>query len=141
MNPKLIAVGVLAAGVGLYFVSRKLSSFSAPSGQVIQDASSKAAVWLGDTASHVFTGAVEGVGQLVGIPKTDAQRCAELKAAGDWWNASFYCPAGDFLSSGAKAVFGSTGVSQAEQTRQKAVEKAAQSMTSPQWEMPIGAYG
>lgn len=49
---------------------------------------------VGDAAA----GAVKGVSSLVGIPDTDAQKCAAAKAAGDTWSASFYCPAGDWLT-------------------------------------------
>jgi hypothetical protein len=43
-------------------------------------------------------GVVLGVGDAVGIPRTDADLCAQAKAAGNTWDASKYCPAGDFLS-------------------------------------------
>ena len=50
-------------------------------------------------------GAVEGVGQSVGVPATDATQCAADLAAGRMWRASFSCPAGKFIG----AVFGSPG--------------------------------
>lgn len=49
-------------------------------------------------------GVVIGVGKTVGIPETDAERCQRHVEAGEWWNASFYCPAGTFLKSAAGAV-------------------------------------
>lgn len=49
-------------------------------------------------------GIVEGIGEAVGIPRTDQTECQRLIAAGDWWAASFACPAGDFLG----AVFSSS---------------------------------
>lgn len=51
-----------------------------------------------DLADGVITGTVTGIGERVGIPKTDASACAAAKAAGSTWDASFACPAGDFLS-------------------------------------------
>ena len=42
-------------------------------------------------------GIVIGVGEAVGIPETDTAKCQAAVDAGDWWNASFYCPAGTFL--------------------------------------------
>jgi hypothetical protein len=51
----------------------------------------------GRTAGNVAAGAVLGVGDAVGVPRTDANKCREDLAAGRWWDASFSCPAGDFL--------------------------------------------
>ncbi|MCK9991392.1 MAG: hypothetical protein RugAbin2_02406 [Rugosibacter sp.] len=45
----------------------------------------------------VVTGAVSGAGQLVGVPGTNPDKCAAAKAAGSTWDASFDCPAADFL--------------------------------------------
>lgn len=47
--------------------------------------------------ADVAAGTVEGIGQAVGIPVTNAEQCAAAKAAGDAWEASKQCPAGDFL--------------------------------------------
>lgn len=49
-------------------------------------------------------GVVIGVGKTVGVPETDAKVCEQYIAAGEWWNASFYCPAGTFLKSAGGAV-------------------------------------
>lgn len=68
-------------------------------------------------AGEVATGAVKGVGQIVGIPDTDKTQCQRDLDAGNYWDASFSCPAGDFVSGTASkaktAVFGSTAVSSA----------------------------
>jgi len=56
-------------------------------------------------AGNIGAGAIEGVGEQFGIPRTDENKCAAAKAAGDTWRASFDCPAGDFL----KYVFSSSG--------------------------------
>jgi hypothetical protein len=50
-------------------------------------------------------GVVIGVGKIIGIPETEVDKCEALIAAGDWWNASFYCPAGTFLKSATGAIF------------------------------------
>lgn len=50
-----------------------------------------------DLVNGVFSGAVNAAGGVVGIPQTDAQKCAAAQAAGDVFNASLYCPAGAFL--------------------------------------------
>lgn len=49
-------------------------------------------------ADGVLSGAVQAVGDRVGVPRTDAERCAAAKDAGDTWAASFACPASDFVS-------------------------------------------
>ena len=79
---------------------------------------------FGSYANAAGVGAVEGIGLAVGIPRTDVSKCAQDKAAGRWWDASFSCPAGDFLSSGAAAVFGSTSVQQATQAYARRVDNA-----------------
>ncbi len=66
---------------------------------------------FGDKAAE----AVQSAGELVGIPRTNQTQCQQDLAAGNWWDASFSCPAGTFISAGAGAVFGSTVVSQATQ--------------------------
>lgn len=68
----------------------------------------KLAFGAGATAVRVVrdaaTGAVIAVGESVGIPATDAAKCQEYVDAGDWWRASFYCPAGTFLKEAGGAV-------------------------------------
>lgn len=51
------------------------------------------------------TGAVIGIGKAVGIPETDAALCQQYVDAGDFWQASFYCPAGTFLKASWGAIF------------------------------------
>lgn len=36
-------------------------------------------------------------GEVVGIPRTNQTECEKAKAEGRTWDASFACPAGDFL--------------------------------------------
>jgi hypothetical protein len=50
-----------------------------------------------DMADGLIGGAVVGVGQLVGIPATNMNECEKAKAEGRTWDASFACPAGDFI--------------------------------------------
>lgn len=64
-------------------------------GGVAQDVSHAAV----SAAGGVVTGTVQGVGDTLGIPETDAQKCQAAIAAGDTWNASLYCPAGTFIKS------------------------------------------
>jgi hypothetical protein len=50
-----------------------------------------------DLADGIVTGTVVGVGEAVGIPQTNQTACERAKAEGRTWDASFNCPAGDFL--------------------------------------------
>lgn len=52
-----------------------------------------------NVAGGVVEGTVTGVGQMIGIPATDAEKCEAAIARGDTWEASFYCPAGTFIGS------------------------------------------
>jgi len=49
-------------------------------------------------AGSAAAGAVKGAGEAVGIPDTDAQKCAAAKRACSAWEAAKFCPAPDFLS-------------------------------------------
>jgi hypothetical protein len=55
--------------------------------------------WKGpaQVVSDVAGGAVQELGSLFGVPKTDPTRCAQAKAAGSLWEQSLYCPASEFL--------------------------------------------
>lgn len=51
-----------------------------------------------DMVSGVIGGAGVAVGGLVGVPQTSADKCAAAQAVGDTWEASFACPASEFVS-------------------------------------------
>lgn len=51
-----------------------------------------------DMADGLISGVVLEVGEKVGLPRTDYDRGREALAQGDYWNASFLLPAGDFIS-------------------------------------------
>ena len=42
-------------------------------------------------------GAVQEVGSIFGVPKTDLTECERARIEGRTWDASFACPAGAFL--------------------------------------------
>lgn len=50
-----------------------------------------------DVVDGVIAGTVEGIGGAVGIPKTSQTECQKAKAEGRTWDASFACPAGEFI--------------------------------------------
>lgn len=131
-DTKVIIAGGVLVILGAWYVQRRVTGAVSGIGQGITD------LWGGITDSlptpggvqqgigtgvgyvgsylgGVGAGAVEGIGLAVGIPRTSMSECARAKAEGRWWDASFHCPAGDFISSGAGAMFGSTAVSQATQ--------------------------
>lgn len=73
---------IIAAGALLFFVPK----FT----QVITKQAVKA-------AGGVLTGAVIGAGEVIGVPETSVDQCQADIAAGKTWDASFSCPATDFL--------------------------------------------
>lgn len=52
---------------------------------------------LVDATDGVLKGTVTSVGQLAGIPATSMTECEKAKAEGRTLDASFACPATDFL--------------------------------------------
>ncbi|MEH0165569.1 hypothetical protein [Roseateles microcysteis] len=57
---------------------------------------------IGGAAVDLVDGTVSGgaiaIGKAVGIPETNLTECEKAKAEGRTWDASFACPAKDFLS-------------------------------------------
>lgn len=51
-----------------------------------------------DLADGIFGGVVLGLGDTVGVPQTDLTECERAKLDGRTWDASFACPAGNFIS-------------------------------------------
>jgi len=45
----------------------------------------------------IIEGGVKGVGSSFGIPDTEMSQCQKDVAAGRTWEASFSCPAADFI--------------------------------------------
>lgn len=68
-------------------------------------AAEDAAKGAAKVVSGAATGAVKGVANIAGIPDTDADACKKAIAEGRLWDASFACPAGDFLKAGGSAFF------------------------------------
>lgn len=95
MNPEkhLPLIGGLVIGLAaLYLVNRIRAAASDPSGTA-------QAVTNGviDAVGGIGTGAVVGIGEIVGIPKTNMTKCQQDMAAGRTWDASFSCTASDFI--------------------------------------------
>lgn len=90
-----IAAGAFVVVLGGIWVWRKGLEGAA-------EAAAKAAANL---AKGAATGAVKGVANIAGIPDTNAGECKKAIADGRLWDASFACPAGDFLKAGGSAFF------------------------------------
>lgn len=97
MNAKnAIAVAALVAvGIGAVWVWRRGLA------GVAEDVSKGAA----NVVSGAATGAVKGVANIAGIPDTNTDACKKAIADGRLWDASFACPAADFLKAGGSAFF------------------------------------
>lgn len=90
----LAVAGLALAGV-LWWARRP-----AGSGSVALDVGAA----VGEAAADAASGLVLGIGDAVGIPRTDETECARAMREGRWWDASFACPAGTFIG----GVFGRT---------------------------------
>lgn len=96
------AGGALVVAVG-YVALRRAQGDTRPFTEIIAGTVAKAAV---QAVEGVAVGTVKGIGSAVGIPDTSADLCAKAKAAGNVWDASKYCSAGDFLTWSANRVTG-----------------------------------
>jgi hypothetical protein len=54
-----------------------------------------------DLVDGVVGGVVTGVGDIVGIPRTNETECEKAMREGRYWDASFACPAGTFIGGAA----------------------------------------
>lgn len=80
-----------ALGVALYIIKKGgiQGAVTGASAAVVSAA--------GDVVSGAATGAVLGVGDILGIPRTNETACAKAKRLGNNYEASKYCTASDFL--------------------------------------------
>ena len=86
----LIAGGLLVAA---YVVFKKKDL-----GTAAVDAAGSVGETIGQGAVAATSGVVLGIGDGIGVPRTNMTECERAKAEGRTWDASFACPAGDFLS-------------------------------------------
>ena len=89
LPPVALVAGAVGLGALLYVWSQKRD------GQSLAGAAGSAAV---EAVADAGAGAVIGIGEVFGIPATDSDQCSIDLANGDFWAASFSCPAGRFLS-------------------------------------------
>lgn len=62
-----------------------------------------------DLAGGVVAGAAQGVGDVLGIPRTNETECEKAMREGRYWDASFACPAGTFIGGAASDLSNSIG--------------------------------
>lgn len=90
----LVAGGLLAVAVGYAYMKTKgngMGSFAGDLGYSVGAAAFNA-------VDGVFSGVVLSAGDAIGIPRTNMTECERAKAEGRTWDASFACPAKDFIS-------------------------------------------
>lgn len=92
----LLGIAAVAA-VGLYVLAR------ARPGESIATSIGAAA---GSAVAEVGAGAVLGVGDVLGVPRTDETECQKALREGRLWDASFACPAGTFIGGAWGAITG-----------------------------------
>lgn len=86
------AVLIGAAIVGVYFLSTSAGQ------QLVQKIASSAAGAAAGAADSVIGGTVTGIGQAIGVPLTNHQRCQIAIDSGDFWEASKYCTASELFA-------------------------------------------
>ncbi len=91
---KFMILGALVAAVVLMVMVKKKD--------VVVDAAAELGELAGGAVVAAASGAVAGVaygiGDAVGVPRTNKTECQKAIEEGRSWDASFACPAGDFLS-------------------------------------------
>lgn len=87
---KFLLIGVAVAALALLVIVKKKGAAAA----VGQNVGTAAA----ELAGGVVAGAAETIGDGLGVPRTNLTACEQAKADGRTLDASFACPAGDFLS-------------------------------------------
>lgn len=72
-----------------------------------------------EAANAAFVGGVKGIGSVLGIPDTSMTQCQKDLAAGRTWDASFSCPATDYIGS----FFNSTAINAAEANDARQIDR------------------
>jgi hypothetical protein len=88
---KLIIGGAILAAI-IFFVKKK--GAAADVGAAVGGAAVEFVLGAADTA---ISTPVYAIGDYVGVPRTELTECERAKLEGRTWDASFACPAGNFL--------------------------------------------
>ncbi|MBN3734638.1 hypothetical protein [Burkholderia sp. Tr-20390] len=93
-DDSMIVVGVAAlAGLALWYVKKKVDAAGG-----LQGAAANVGAAAADAAGSVVSGTALGIGDVIGLPRTDKAKCQDALAMGNTFDASLYCPALDFLT-------------------------------------------
>ena len=87
---KFMLIGVAVAAVVLLILVKKKGAAAAVGNDIGEAA---------NLATGVVGGVAMGLGDQIGIPRTDMTACEKALAEGRTWDASFACPAGKFIGS------------------------------------------
>ena len=88
---KYMLIGVAVAALALLVLVKKKGA-AADVGIAVGEAAA-------DLAGGVGGGVALGIGDQIGIPRTNMTQCEKDLAAGKTWDASFSCPASTWLGS------------------------------------------
>lgn len=94
MKKTYLVAGAVAAVAVAYVVWRARSA----SGSLAHDLGYTVGSAAFSAVDGALSGVVYGVGDAIGVPRTNMTQCELDKAAGRTWDASFSCPAKDFIS-------------------------------------------
>lgn len=86
---KYMVIGVGLAALALVVLVKKKGAAAA-----VGEAVGGAAV---EAVGGVVGGVATGIGDAIGVPRTNMTECEKAMAEGRTWDASFACPAADFL--------------------------------------------
>jgi len=99
-NPKLMLYAGVAALCAVGYVYWRFTDDDASTG-FFQDVGTGVGGAVGgaviDLADGLVSGGALAIGDKVGIPRTNLTKCQQAIAEGRTWDASFDCPALDFL--------------------------------------------
>lgn len=91
-----VAAG-LALGLTILYAWKQLTSAAGSIGDAVASGVGAAAGAVATGVDTAVSTPVYAIGDAIGVPRTDAQKCAQAQREGDGWTAAVYCPAGDFL--------------------------------------------
>ncbi len=107
MRPVYLIAGALLVGAGVYAMATRKAGAGGVVQSVASDFGGGVVGVVADAVNGVVSGAALAVGDVVGLPRTDCQKCADAMnqfAAAPWWEKSYLsfkvsavCPASDYF--------------------------------------------
>ncbi|WP_250479117.1 MULTISPECIES: hypothetical protein [unclassified Caballeronia] len=96
LKTELVIAGALIVAA-LYVAKKASAALSNP--DVGLDAGAAVSSGMVTLTGNVAGGVILGIGDAVGIPRTNMTECQRALAEGRTWDASFACPASTFIQS------------------------------------------